>query len=91
VKLKTPPAQQIMESQGYLILSSISPRQVGDIIPHARGGYGYRDIPGPMVVVGPATREEWERQHLAIGSEPNPRRDSRGRESYPFYLKVIAE
>jgi hypothetical protein len=71
---KPAPAQQILAEQGYIILAADVSYPLGSIIPLADCGPDYERIPGPMVVIGEATIDEWRAQakqylgKLACGS-----------------------
>jgi hypothetical protein len=63
--LEDPPAQRILEDQGYLIVACYFSGLVktGSILEQVSAGHGYKAVHGPMVIVGPATRDEWEAQN----------------------------
>ena len=86
-ELLPPPCQQILETQGYLVLGCTAESEIGDVIPHASGGAGYSDIPGPMLVIGKSTKEEWLEQYRRFGRKGAPSI------AHPFkhFIKVIAE
>jgi hypothetical protein len=70
--------QRIFEAQGFLILTSEKPLQVGTIIGNA--GHGI----GQVIVIGEATQAELEAQAERIGMRAPP---SAGH----YYYKVAAE
>ena len=80
--------QQIQDSQGYLILMCWERHTPGEVIGDAHTGdredIADADIP-PVVVISEATRDEWEKQVIAVT----------GRLPYgeigPYFYKVIAE
>jgi hypothetical protein len=82
---KPAPAQQILAEQGYIILADVS-YPPGSIIPRADCGPDYERIPGPMVVIGEATIDEWRAQAKKyLGNlQPEPGRKL-------FFFKVVAE
>lgn len=85
--LKIPPAQAILQEQGYLVIASKDPSAVGKVWPTIHGGHGYEDIPGPVVVVGESTYEEWARQCLqysSLGRVPSAA-------TFEYFYRVIAE
>lgn len=59
--------QHILEDQGYLVVWSKNKRSVGEIINELDGGFGYPNIPGPMIIVGPATCLDFETQLRKTG------------------------
>jgi hypothetical protein len=68
--MKRFPAQQILEGQGFLVFGA-DPGLIfpGKILDHLVGCYG--DVPGPLAVIGPATREDWLRQRDVYSPELN--------------------
>lgn len=74
-------AQRVMNEQGYLVVSTS--RKVGDVLPMIFCG-GLPNIPGPVIVIGVASVEEWHAQQDKLGIE----RD--GFEGCS-YAKVLAE
>ena len=61
--MKNPaPAQQILAEQGYIILAADVLYPLGSMTPLADCGPDYERIPGPMVVIGGATIDEWRAQ-----------------------------
>jgi hypothetical protein len=79
--------QELYELQGFIVLAHPVPERykVGEVIHFSEGSQGYPDIDGPMVVIGPATSEDWHRQHATLGIrvyEEDPARE---------FWKVAAE
>ncbi len=86
--MKAPPCQKILDEQGFLVIGSWLPKEIGYVMEGAIGGADYLDVPGPLVVVGLSTAEEFQAQYdryLAPTSDP-PVADP----EYFFY-RVIAE
>jgi hypothetical protein len=85
-ELKPPPAQELFERQGYLIIADNGARQhrIGDVVHQCFGGDGYRDLECPMLIVGTATGAEWEAQAASVGGLA----DARG---WARFWKVVAE
>jgi hypothetical protein len=54
--------QRIYEEQGFLLVCGLGSPEVGSIVAFITIGPRRLRIPGPMVVIGSATREEWEAQ-----------------------------
>lgn len=78
-------AQWVMDEQGFLIASSRGPRTVGDVIPMLScGGPFGPTIPGPLIVVGFASLEEWQLQQRKFGVPCDGSPDC-------VYIKVLAE
>jgi len=83
---KSAPAQQILAEQGYIILAADVSYPLGSMIPRADCGPDYERIPGPMVVTGEATIDEWRAQaRKYLGNLP-PQPDGK-----LFFFKVVAE
>lgn len=77
--------QEIYEAQGFLVLASRSPYQIGEVRKGFNLGAGLgRHHDGAVVIVGIATHEEWRRQHQFAPQEIEPG-------VYPYYWKVKAE
>ena len=57
--MKKPAPAQILAEQGYIILAADVSYPLGSMIPLADCGPDYERIPGPMVVIGEATIDEW--------------------------------
>ena len=51
--------QRVLDGQGYVILSFRDPMGIGVVIPYAVFNEGPDVIPGPMVIVGEASADEW--------------------------------
>jgi len=78
-------AQRILEEQGYLIICQKAENPPPpSVIDSIRGDWRGERVPGPMLVLGEATRQEWEAQELRYGGPWARHLDLR------FY-KVIAE
>ena len=83
---KPAPAKQILAEQGYIILANYVSYPLGSMIPLADCGPDYERIPGPMVVIGEATIDEWRAQAKKyLGSLPP---EPGGK---LFCFKVVAE
>lgn len=85
---RKPPAQRILEDQGYLIVAYYVSglAKIGTVLERLNGGFGYAAIPGPLVIVGTATREQWGAQHHRY-SKTHVQRPSHAVE----FWKVVAE
>lgn len=90
MKLRNPPLQRMLDEQGYLIVASTRDKAPGTVLGGCRGGRDdkgqYSDVPGPLAVIGSASRGEWVAQHERYAGCA-PRTDLRDH----FFLKVIAE
>lgn len=86
---RPPPAQRILEDQGYLIVACYVSGLVkmGSILEEVNGGHGYKAIHGPMVIVGTATRDEWEAQAARYSKAQRPA----NRKGAVEFWKVVAE
>ena len=85
-KLIDPPAQQILNDQGYLVMRSPREYPIPHVLEHLAGGSGHAVIPGPIVIFATATVEEWCRQGERYDRTGPPRVNR-----YDYYYKVIAE
>lgn len=83
---KPAPAQQILTEQGYIILAADVSYPLGSMVPLADCGPDYERIPGPMVVIGEATIDEWRAQAKQYLGKLPP--ESGGKF---FFFKVVAE
>lgn len=83
----TPPLQEILDAQGYLIITSDKLWEPGSLMPSASSGpLRYGDIPGPLAVIGMTDYSEWRRQCLRFNHrEPDPNRMRK------FFYKVVVE
>jgi hypothetical protein len=73
MKLKPQPLQQILDEQGYVVVVSSRAWRIGEIAPRIRGGPGFADASGPVIVVGESTIDEWQTQtRKYAGREPWP-------------------
>ena len=86
--LINPPCQRILDEQGYLIMCSPDyEHNIGDVLPYGfSGGAGYSRVPGPVVVIGQSTLQEWIDQATRFRGYP-PRHWPPGSRFY----KVAAE
>ena len=83
---KPAPAQQILAEQGYIILAADVSYPLGSMIPRADCGPDYERIPGPMVVIGEATIDEWRAQAKKYLGNLPPEPGGK-----LFFFKVVAE
>jgi len=83
---KPAPAQQILAEQGYIILAADVSYPLGSMIPLADSGPDYERIPGPMVVIGEATIDEWRAQAKQYLGKLPPESGAKF-----FFFKVVAE
>jgi hypothetical protein len=70
--------QRVFEAQGFLILTSTKPLQVGDVIGTAGEGIGQ------VRIIGEATEAELEAQASKLGMRATPTAGH-------YYYKVVAE
>jgi hypothetical protein len=88
--LKTPPVQYLFERQGHIVIACDGfdrPHKIGDVLPGLRGGTGYHNVDGPVLIIAEATREEWLAQSRSVGVLSDP--DKSGR--WVRFWKVVAE
>jgi hypothetical protein len=67
--MKAAPLQKIQDEQGFLVVARWDEKAdyvftPGEVIESLDGGRDFLSVDGPVRVIGPATREEFERQHM---------------------------
>lgn len=70
-------ANALLQRDGYLVLASWEPEPIGKVV------QGFGHFRHPVVVIGPATKEEFVRQHGPIPRNPYHTRR--------YFLKAVAE
>lgn len=81
--------QRAFEEQGWMVIASnrAMPER-GTVLGCINYSYGRKGptVPGPMLVIGSATREEWEAQQRNYGEDP-----ASALSDYSTFFKVVAE